>query len=340
MLTYIQELVYQWALAPFCVALIHRTFANTKSGVSTTSGAGFAPMPGEYMQKVAGVARKSGSAGGKGGGKRGGKGGGKGGGKHSGKGGRGKPPPKIKRVKEVVFDEKARTEHLLGMRKRKAERRQFGLDMQKLKDRKAILSERKERREAVKEKYEEAITQKKKRLQGHAFAEDEIDDVLHGGVVRALAGEVETLEEMEQAASGKSEAVFDDEHTSSRFGDGVTVTTTFGLPDSDDEDSAHSASSSDEESAGEELTQAAKRRKLEGREDAKITLFQRIQSKSKGHAPKRRKADKGKKRGDFVVDKKKQSIMGKKSTDQKKGAKRRTALKNNVRGAGARTGKY
>jgi ribosomal RNA-processing protein 17 len=297
-------------------------------------------MPGEYMQKVAGVARKSGSAGrGRGGGKGNGRGQGKGG----RSGGKGKDKPaKVKRVKEVVFDEGARKEHLLGMRKRKAERRKFGLDMQKFKDRKVILQERKERRELVREKYDEALALKNRRMQGHAFEEDETEDIMRGGLVRVLAGEA-AVEEMELPASGTSETVFDDEHTSARFGDGVTVMTSFGLPDSDEEDGAkpHGLTSSDEEEGGAEedgeegteLTNAAKRRKLEGREDAKVTLFQRIQNKSKGRTlPKKRKGDKGKKRGDFVVDKKKQAIMGKKNTDKKKGAKTRMAKKNNVKG--------
>ena len=51
-----------------------------------------------------------------------------------------------------------------------------------------------------------------------------------------------------------------------------------------------------------------------------------------GVKPAAGKGDKGKKRGDFVVDKKKQAIMGKKNTDKKKGAKTRMAKKNNVKG--------
>lgn len=42
-----------------------------------------------------------------------------------------------KRKKEVVFDEKSRVEFLTGFRKRKQERRQYGLAMQYLKDKKA-----------------------------------------------------------------------------------------------------------------------------------------------------------------------------------------------------------
>lgn len=42
-----------------------------------------------------------------------------------------------KRKKEVIFDENSRVEFLTGFRKRKQERRQYGLAMQYLKDRKA-----------------------------------------------------------------------------------------------------------------------------------------------------------------------------------------------------------
>jgi len=56
---------------------------------------------------------------------------------------------------EIKFDPEARKEYLTGFRKRKTERRTFGLAMQRLKDRKNKLDERKDRREAEREKVEE-----------------------------------------------------------------------------------------------------------------------------------------------------------------------------------------
>ena len=52
--------------------------------------------------------------------------------------------------REVVFDEQAREDYLTGFRKRKGERRKYGLAMQ-------IMKETKQRKEALKQSQKEAM---------------------------------------------------------------------------------------------------------------------------------------------------------------------------------------
>lgn len=70
----------------------------------------------------------------------------------------GGPPSKAK--KEIVFDPEARKAYLRGFSERKRQRRAYGLAMQKVKDRKAKLEERKEAKKEDMKRIEEAEQQK------------------------------------------------------------------------------------------------------------------------------------------------------------------------------------
>jgi len=126
----------------------------------------------------------------------------------------GKKNKKGKRKKvEITFDPDARKEWLKGFSKRKQERRKFGLAMQVLKDRKAKLEERKERKEALRESFQAA----------HEAVE-----------------EIEQHNTQTNNDKPENQSVdFEDEHTQAKFGDVVTVTTTLGIPgeESDEENS-------------------------------------------------------------------------------------------------------
>lgn len=66
-----------------------------------------------------------------------------------------------RRIKlEIKFDSKARLDYLTGFSNRKKKRRTFGLAMQKVKDRKQKLEQRKEIRHAQLEKLEELEEQR------------------------------------------------------------------------------------------------------------------------------------------------------------------------------------
>ncbi|CAM9686999.1 unnamed protein product [Choristocarpus tenellus] len=143
---------------------------------------------------------------------------------------------------EVVFDPDARNDYLTGFRKRKQARRRFGLAMQQIKDRKERLEERKERRDALKDRREEL------------------------GVVEDLS-DFNIKEKARMEAKVKPDDLvrvdFDDGHTQAMFGDAVMVTTTVGIPDSEDEDEDGETAKLEEELRGEKRrrrTEALNRR--------------------------------------------------------------------------------
>lgn len=110
--------------------------------------------------------------------------------------------------REVIFDENARVDFLTGFRKRKQERRKYGLTKQIEKEQKHHKDEVKSRRQAVKEVRSES---------GQKL--DEIIDELKDG------------ERLLGAAIGK-QMLFQDDQTVSMFGDAVTVVVdTAGLAD-------------------------------------------------------------------------------------------------------------
>ncbi|KAL9185342.1 hypothetical protein ACHAXT_003119 [Thalassiosira profunda] len=153
------------------------------------------------------------------------KGGGRGGGggRRSGGGsfrGGGGDAPRRPRKLEISFDSTSRREYLTGFASRKKERRAFGLAMQKVKDRKAKLEERKEQREAKIGEIED-IERNKRALRAGG------DDGGNGG------GDSDGEVEDDREDGERETTTFRDERTALQFGGTVSVTTTFGIPDDD-----------------------------------------------------------------------------------------------------------
>lgn len=110
---------------------------------------------------------------------------------------------------EIKFDPTARREYLTGLSARKKEKRAFGLAMQKVKDRKAKMEERKETKQAILEQIEEAEKSKELMIQ-----------VEHPVFARPLE---ECIDEPEV----EKVKTFKDKSIQSQFGGDVIVTTTF-----------------------------------------------------------------------------------------------------------------
>ena len=121
-----------------------------------------------------------------------------------------------KRKLHIGFDPEARTDYLTGFRKRKADRRKFGLTMEELKRRKRKAEERKELQNT-----EDAIT------------------------IRQYEAEHRETDQQVQAQEPVTEA-FNDANTLGMFGDVVTVTTTldgFGADDEVEDDTSNPTTS-------------------------------------------------------------------------------------------------
>ena len=71
--------------------------------------------------------------------------------------------------KEIVFDPEARKAYLRGFSDRKRQRRAFGLAMQKVKDRKAKIDQRKQDKKDELERVEEAERQKEELMEGEVL---------------------------------------------------------------------------------------------------------------------------------------------------------------------------
>eukprot|EP01031_Cornospumella_fuschlensis_P036261 gene36261-43988_t len=111
-------------------------------------------------------------------------------------------------TKEVKFDEAARVAWLTGFRKRKQERRKYGLAMQILKDKKA-------RKDLVKEK--------RKGLKSHSDELEKVLQSLEDEKEKDTADHAETVIEQEE--------VFEDEATRAMFGSSVSVSIQSNLDD-------------------------------------------------------------------------------------------------------------
>jgi len=128
-----------------------------------------------------------------------------------------------KRKREVTFDPEARRQYLQGFSERKRQRRAYGLAMQKVKDRRSKLEEKKETKQADLERIEQAESQKKELLYEK-----------HGGVI-----EGDDNDEDDTRANKKKDTTtttYQDVQTQSQFGGHVIVTTTT-MPPSDDDES-------------------------------------------------------------------------------------------------------
>ncbi len=120
---------------------------------------------------------------------------------------------------EIKFDPESRRNYLTSLSSKKQERRAFGLAMQKVKDRKAKIQERKEQKEAVMSQIEEAERLKKQEMYGIDYDSSDDSD-----------NDEEDMKDEDQIQT------FEDAATQNQFGGQVIVTTSFGLPsDSEDE---------------------------------------------------------------------------------------------------------
>jgi len=131
---------------------------------------------------------------------------------------------------EIVFDPDERKRYLTSLSSRKKERRSFGLAMQKVKDRRSKLKQRREDKQAKLEQVEEAEQQKESLLMNGnekaSLSDNEEDTELKPGALK---------ESNDEGGVTSTTATFQDKVTQSQFGGQVIVTTTFGFPDEENE---------------------------------------------------------------------------------------------------------
>ena len=135
---------------------------------------------------------------------------------------------------DIKFDTEARKEYLIGLSSRKKERRTFGLAMQKVKDRRARLEDRKESRQALLEQIEDAERSKGLAVRGENIAIDGDDNDNAGDI--ANANDNADADDNDTEVQKESITTFHDQTTQSQFGGQVIVTTTFNILSDDDSD--------------------------------------------------------------------------------------------------------
>jgi len=146
--------------------------------------------------------------------------------------------PLQRRKLEVTFDKEKRKEYLANFSKRKRERRCFGLAIQKVKDRKVKLQERKNRRKDAIE-IENAFVNKEDEEDAESRAEDDANnDEKNQSVAQ---GEERSGEDGDGNAilNTKSTSLHlqDEVVTKNRFGgEEICVTTTYGIPEDSEEE--------------------------------------------------------------------------------------------------------
>lgn len=177
----------------------------------------------------------------------------------------GRPEPVATRKKKksgpkvhIEFDAEKRKEYLTGFSKRKQARRRFGLDMEAFKQRKKQLEMKKEQKRDLDERIKKALD-----------TDENIDTIL---------GKEKTENEEERKATEIEKTKYTDDFTQNQFGQGVIVTTTLGIPESDEDD--------DQDGLFEEEMKelAAARKAKQQQQQPQLTLFQRVQLKRKGKA--------------------------------------------------------
>lgn len=153
-----------------------------------------------------------------------------------------------RRKLEIKFDPEARRSYLTGFSARKKERRAFGLAMQKVKDRKAKIEERKEARAADLEHVMEMERQKRYRQGCGTEAEEDAEssDCDVDGDRGDSGGKKESISTKYECTSATSAAAatmttFQDEATRSQFGGDVVVSISYGVPVDSDEEAEESA---------------------------------------------------------------------------------------------------
>jgi len=128
-----------------------------------------------------------------------------------------------KRKLEISFDKGSRVDYLTGFRKRKEERRTFGLAMQKVKDRREKLEKRSEDREARKKEKDESMVMSSSDV-GDGDDDGDCDDNDHKSKRRKKADvEVDVTN-------------YADADTVQTFGGDVSVSISHGLPSDSEEE--------------------------------------------------------------------------------------------------------
>lgn len=143
---------------------------------------------------------------------------------------------------EIKFDPEARKQYLTGLSSRKKERRAYGLAMQKVKDRRAKIEQRKEERQALMDQIEEAERMKRSNF---SLDDDEDEEEDHATDAK-MNNNNEDSEILGEDARGVQVETFADESTKEQFGGDVIVTTCYGIP---------SDESTDEETLKQDKTQ-------------------------------------------------------------------------------------
>lgn len=142
---------------------------------------------------------------------------------------------------EIKFDPEARRKYITGLSARKKEKRAFGLAMQKVKDRKAKLEEKRENRKALLEQIEEAERFKEQTQKFNAATSNAIDN-FHNGIDFASSTSSHTdrihLEHkpLNQEIKEDKVTTYQDQTTQSQFGGQVIVTTTYNFSSDDESD--------------------------------------------------------------------------------------------------------
>lgn len=158
------------------------------------------------------------------------------------KGKNGDKQKKRPRVKEIVFDPEARRDYLRGFSERKRQRRAYGLAMQKVKDRKAKLAERKEMKEAQLEQIEEAerlkeqVKQDALKAVNQKEAENKEEDKDDKDNNSDSDSDTEGDTKQDNHSKDKITTTYHDKATQQQWGGDVVVTTSMNLCDSDDSD--------------------------------------------------------------------------------------------------------
>ena len=186
--------------------------------------------------------------------------------------------PRPKHLKlDIKFDPQARRDYLTSLSSKKKERRTFGLAMQKVKDRKQKLEQRREERAARLEQVEEA--ERNKRIQQFGTADmsssdEEEEEENERGIVKREKMVVDK-------AVGETVVTFQDSLTKDQFGGQVVVTTTFGLDSDDDNDENISVQDGDVGSSTERKKNCDEEQKFAG-------SVQKYMSQLKGNLPSKR----------------------------------------------------
>jgi len=147
------------------------------------------------------------------------------------------PKPFIKRrgkKREIVFDPEARKEYLRGFSERKRQRRAYGLAMQRVKDRKAKIDQRKQEKKDDLNRIEEAERQK----------EELLEEAMLNNAGTSKDADCDSDDEATDEEENKNDIskvferkTYDDKQTENQWGGRVVVTTSeVALGDDSDDD--------------------------------------------------------------------------------------------------------